>query len=102
MGQNRLPFLDGDLAPSFRRRIVTIEPGCWRPYAAAEWRDTLVVVRSGEVELETCDGQRWRFRCGAVLCLAGMSLKGLWNPGTIDTLLLAVWRRQGEGGMRAS
>ena len=93
MGQNRLPFLDGDLAPPFRRRTLTIEPGCRRTYAAAEWRDTLVVVRSGEVELETCDGQRWRFRCGAVLCLAGMSLRALWNPGAVDTLLVAVSRR---------
>jgi hypothetical protein len=57
-----------------------------------EWRDALVVVGRGEVELEFAGGARRRFACGAVLCLARLSLRTLRNPGAEPALLVAVTR----------
>ena len=47
-----LPFLRGPLPAVFRRRTVVVEPGGHRPYDHAEWRDELVVVEHGRLDLE--------------------------------------------------
>jgi hypothetical protein len=94
MGQERLRFLEGRIGAPFERRVMTIEPGCRRAYEAADWKDALVVVERGDVELETCCGKCWRFSPGAVLCLEGLRLSALRSPGPAATLLVAVSRRR--------
>jgi hypothetical protein len=89
-----LPFEHGRVTPRFRLRTVTVSPGRPRPFEAAEWEDALVLVKRGELWLETLAGERWQFRAGDVLCLADLPLKALENPGPADTLLLAVSRRR--------
>ena len=81
------------LPASLRRRSVRIEPGASRPYDDAEWRDALVVLEDGEVELEARCGRRLALRTGAILWLAGLPLRALHNRGTVVATLVAVSRR---------
>jgi glyoxylate utilization-related uncharacterized protein len=76
----------------FELRVVTLAPGRARRYAEAEWRDALVVVESGEVELETEDDVRWRFARGDMLWLTGLALRALHNRGPEPARLVAVSR----------
>jgi hypothetical protein len=85
--------LSGRLWPSFVAETVVIAPGCQVPFDEAQWRDALVVVESGEVELETTTGQRRRFRSGEMLWLTGLPLRCLRNPGDLPVVLKAVSRR---------
>ena len=87
-----LSFLGRSVPPQFRLRIVAVEPGCEQAYVEAEWRDTLVVVEQGEVDLEWASGSRCRFVRGDVLFLAGLPLRALRNPGDEPMLLAAVSR----------
>lgn len=73
--------------------MVTIGVGCSRPYDSAEWRDALVVVESGEIDLECRAGGRRRFRRADVVWLTGLPLRALRNGGTEPAVLLAMSRR---------
>jgi hypothetical protein len=83
---------DGD-ASAFVLRAVAVAPGCRRAYDEAEWRDAIVVVRRGQIELECLSGTSHRFRRGAVLWLTGLPLRALHNRGREPALLVAVSRR---------
>jgi hypothetical protein len=89
------PLLTG-AAAGFRRRSVVLEPGESRRSGDAEWRDALVVVERGDVELECAAGGRRRFSGGAVLWLEGIDLRVLHNVGDEPAVLLAVSRRRAE------
>jgi len=89
------PLLPGRGA-AFRRRSVVLEPGQSRPSGDAEWRDALVIVERGDVELECAAGGRRRFSGGAVLWLEGIDLRVLHNVGDEPVVLLAVSRRRDE------
>lgn len=84
---------EGGEPPAFDYRAVAVEPGGARIYNEAEWRDAIVVVGSGEIELEALGGNRQRFQCGDVLCLSGLPLRSLHNRGTEPALLVSVSRR---------
>ena len=77
----------------FTRRTVVLEPGTSRPSGDVEWRDAIVMVESGDVELECAAGGRRRFAAGAVLWLAGIDLRLLHNVGAGPVVLVAVSRR---------
>lgn len=87
------PLLPG-AAAGFRRRSIRLEPGESRRSGDAEWRDALVVVEQGDVELECAAGGRRRFAGGAVLWLEGIDLRVLHNVGDGPVVLLAVSRRR--------
>src|SRR6266545_3194817 len=72
--RDRLSFLGRRWSPSFEVRVVTVAAGRKRAYDEAEWRDALVVLERGEIELECLGGSRRRFRCGDVLWLVGSPL----------------------------
>ena len=85
-------FLERPLPAAFRLHVVAVAPGGTRPYEAAEWRDALVVVERGEIELETVrDGTR-RYVSGDVLWLTGLPLRALRNRGREPAVLVAVSR----------
>lgn len=88
-----LPFLRGPLRAAFRRRTVVVEPGGHRPYDCAEWRDELVVVEHGRLDLECHNGGIRSFPTGAVVCLDELPLRALHNRGVDPTVLVAVSRR---------
>jgi hypothetical protein len=78
----------------YEHRIVRIPPGCPLAYDEATWRDALVVVAYGNVEVEGRAGGRRRFRRGAVLFLTGLGLRALHNRGPEPAVLVAVRRAQ--------
>jgi hypothetical protein len=69
-----------------------VQPGRERVEDAV-WRNALVVVERGEVELEFRRGSRLCFRRGDVLWLTGLPVRALCNPGQEPALLVAVSRR---------
>jgi hypothetical protein len=83
------------LPAPFRLRLVTLPAGRAGRYDPAEWRDALVVVARGAVELRLLDGRRRRFERGSVLCLDGLPLRALVNPGRSPAVLVAVSRAPG-------
>jgi len=78
---------------AFVLRAVAVAPGCERAYDEAEWRDAIVSVTRGEIELECVGGTRHRFTRGDVLWLAGLPLRALCNRGDEPAFLVAVSRR---------
>ena len=77
---------------TFLRRRVVLEPGVSRPSHDDEWRDALVTVECGEVDLECAAGGRRRFAAGAVLWLTGIDIRVLHNVGVGPVVLVAVSR----------
>ena len=97
MDDDLLAFPGAQPGFRFATRTVTITPGSSRAYDDAEWCDTVVVVESGEVELEGLAGGRRRFGRGAVLWLTGLGLRTLHNRGEVTVVLAAVSRhRRGD------
>jgi hypothetical protein len=88
----RLSFRGRRLAPAFDARAVTVAPGRERAFEQAEWRDAIVVVERGEIELESLGGSRWPFGRGDVLWLVGLPLRALHNRGREPAILVAVSR----------
>jgi hypothetical protein len=74
-------------------RTVEVPAGAERIYEEAEWRDAIVVIARGEIELECLGGSRLRLERGTVLWLVGLPLRALHNGGVEAALLLAVSRR---------
>jgi hypothetical protein len=88
------PFqLDGRLSSRFERRTVVIAPGGTRSYVEPEWRDAIVVVQCGLVELCGDGADRRRFGSGDILWLDGLPVRALHNPGAEPVVLVAVSRR---------
>ena len=79
--------------PSFCTYLVTIEPECVLPYDHAAWRDAIVFVTAGEIELQCVSGAVQRFRRGHILWLANLPLKAVRNPSQVPARLVAVSRR---------
>jgi len=87
-------FLGRPLPSAFELRVVSVEPGAERLYVEEDWRDTIVVVEEGEIDLEMRCGACPRFVRGDVLWLTGMRLRALLNRGTETATLSAVSRRR--------
>ena len=81
-----------DAPPGFECRAVSVEPGGDRIYHDAEWRDALVLVAQGEIELEWRDGRRCRLASGGILWLAGLPLRRIHNYGAETAQLVAISR----------
>jgi hypothetical protein len=87
-----LSFLGKRLPPGFETSAISIKPRSRRVYDEAEWRDAIVVVECGEVELECREGSQWLFRRGDALWLVGLPLRAIHNRGREPALLVAVSR----------
>lgn len=79
--------------PGFEVRAVAVDPGGDRIYNEREWRDAVVVVASGQIELESLNGVRQRFDRGDILWLCELPLRALHNRGSETAVLVAVSRR---------
>ena len=73
-------------------RTVRVEPGGSLPYREADWRDALVTVESGELEVVMACGRSCFFRAGDLLWLQGLPLASLRNRGEEPTVLSAASR----------
>lgn len=89
-----MSLLRGALPPWTERRVVTIDPGEARPYLEDEWRDALVIIESGSVDLECRAGSHRTFGKGDLLWLVGVPLRTLRNHGPDAVVLVAISRRQ--------
>ena len=89
---DRVSFLGARLPADFRLRTVALRPRAAIDYDPADWADALVVVERGELEVECRSGQRARFAAGAVLVVAGLSVRRLRNAGGGLLLISAVSR----------
>jgi hypothetical protein len=87
-------FLGRPLPPGFRLHVVALAPGHARAYDSAEWRDALVVVERGAIELETVSDGRCPFERGDVLWLNGLPVRALHNRGVEPAVLVAVSRER--------
>jgi hypothetical protein len=88
-------FVDGAVLPAgFVRREIMVAPRASRPYDAVEWRDSLVVVERGEIEVECLRGGSRRFACGTVMWLTDLSLRTIHNRGDEPVVLVAIARRR--------
>lgn len=84
----------------FRRRVVDVPPGEELDIDTDRWRDALVVLESGEIELECASGQRSRFAAGAVLCLLP-PVCVLRNTNSEPARLITISRRTRERSKRS-
>lgn len=91
---DRLSLLERRLDPAFEKRVIVVAPESLRDYDEAEWRDALVVVERGEIELKSAAKDCRTFRAGDVLCLDGLPLRTLRNRGGRDAVLVAFSRRR--------
>ena len=76
---------------------MTIPAHTTVPFVAEEWRDALVLIERGAVDLLCVRGGRRRFTQGAVLFFEGLALTALHNPGVDETVLVALSRRIARG-----
>jgi hypothetical protein len=87
---------------SVRRRFVvrhlTIAAGTELAVKAADWRDSIVVVERGPLEVECLDGVRTTFTTGAMLCLDGLPIGMLCNRGPDPVQLFALSRANAPAG----
>jgi hypothetical protein len=90
----RPSFLGRPVPDAYGVRRVVVAPGTARLFDEAEWRDAIVMIESGKLELECRSGRRYLFRRGDVLWLVGLPLRALHNRGRKPTVLLAVSRRE--------
>ncbi|MGB2567053.1 hypothetical protein ACPFP2_01170 [Micromonospora citrea] len=96
-GEGPLSFLHSRLGPDMEMRVVALPPGGALDYDEADWRDAIVVVEQGQVELEAVGGTRQIVGCGDVLWLAALPLRALHNRGAVTATLVAVSRRAHSG-----
>ena len=93
-----LAFIGGPLAPSFERRVVVIHGGETLDYDGAQWRDALVVVTSGCVDVVFRCGASQSFRYRDMLWLDGLPVRALHNTGATPAVLVAVARTDPRPG----
>ena len=80
-------------AGAFDVRAVAIASGSARAYDAADWRDALVVVERGEIELECRGGNAWAVRAGGPAHAGRAAPGGRAQPRRRAALLAVVARR---------
>ena len=76
---------------------MAVEPGQTLPYDRDQWRDALVMVRSGEITLEMLCGRPFFFRQGDVLWLAELPIVSLHNRGRTPAVLVSAARQTEVG-----
>jgi hypothetical protein len=94
-GGSRLSFLGHPVPPSFDVRMVTIPAGTSLDFDEGAWRDAIVVLEAGELEVECLRGGRRSFAVGTIMSLVGLELKTLHSTGLEPVVLTAVSRRTG-------
>lgn len=80
------------LAVSCRRTsAVVLEAGESMPFRADDWRDAMVIVQSGSLEVRCSSGRTAAFGRGSVVCFQDVSLAAL-GAADEDVVLLVVRR----------
>jgi hypothetical protein len=88
-----LSLLTLALAPGFERRTITIAVG-ERLGRGEPWRDELVSVEAGALDVVGPDGHSLHLTVGALLFLDGVDHVALHASGDVPTVLVAIRRRR--------
>jgi hypothetical protein len=80
----------------FRRRVIELAADEELRIDARAWRDAIVFLETGEVELECSAGECRRFAAGATLCLVP-PVRVLRNCGGERARLISISRRKPSG-----
>ena len=80
-----------------RTRRFQIAAGGELVYATRDWEDSLVVIESGSVELETTSGARRTFSKGSTVWFEGLPIRVLRNRGATAAVLRASARALAAG-----
>jgi len=89
---DRISFLGRQCPENFRLSRVILQPRETLEWRAADWADALIVVERGELEVELRSGTRAWFGEGAILVLAGLSVRRLRNSGRVPLVVSALSR----------
>jgi hypothetical protein len=85
------PDLSRDAPPrSWSRRAVTLRSGASLRYDSNAWRDEIIIIQQGTLELQDTAGRQWPFETGSVLSLCGLPLRRLTNTGPDDAVIIAI------------
>lgn len=87
-------------AQRFRRRVVELVPEEELRVDTDLWRDSVVFLESGEIDVECHAGECRRFSTGAVLCFTPR-VRLLRNRCSESARLIAISRRAPEPGRPA-
>lgn len=90
----RVDLISRSSSATIEIRIVVLAPGCEWGYDESEWRDSLLEIEQGYLDVEFCSGDVRRFTPGDVLWLAGLPVRALHNRGSAAIVLVAASRRQ--------
>jgi hypothetical protein len=88
----RLGLLGTTSPESLVIRVLILQPGSKRVFDEREWRDSLVEVERGELEVQLRGGTRLGYVTGDVLWLVGLPVLALYNPGLERAVLVAASR----------
>jgi hypothetical protein len=88
-----------DLLATCRSRRIEVsirilDAGTETAYHPDDWKDSIVEIEAGAVEIETCHGQAVAFNAGDVFWLAGLPVRALNNRGDIPAVLVTATRRR--------
>jgi hypothetical protein len=90
---DRPGFLGRPIGPAFQARSITIPAHGERVVDAGFWRDAIVAVQRGRLEIETIAGGRLAFPPGALVCFEGVRLRALRCLDAESVVLLVISRR---------
>jgi hypothetical protein len=93
-----LSLLALGLPPWFERRTVEIAVGAELGPDDGAWRDEIVSIEAGALDIVAPDGTVLHLDTGAVLFLDGVAHVALRAAGDVPTVLAAVRRRRPETG----
>jgi hypothetical protein len=85
-------FLGKRVPAAFEARRIVLAPREERAYEEAEWRDAIVGVQRGAVDLVTETGVSASFGRGDIFWLSGLPVGALRNRSAGTAVLLAVSR----------
>ena len=73
-------------------RVAVLPAGEPEPYDEELWRDSLVLVQSGQLRMTCLTGAHAVFGAGSVVHLRGLSLSTIGADGDADAVLLVISR----------
>ena len=74
--------------------IRILDVGAETAYRPDDWKDSIIEIEAGAVEIETRDGEAVEFRAGDVFWLAGLPVLALHNRGDVPAVLVTATRRR--------
>lgn len=72
--------------------MMIIDPGCAQPYEEPDWRDALIEIDHGQIEIELRGGTRHRLITGDLFWLRDLPVRMVHNVGPDPAVLVSLTR----------